>query len=151
MSVDDDKLSIVASVKTEVEGYLLANILGEYDIPAVVTGGATAEYRATAPGSVQVLVSQSRLPEAQAILAKRAPHTSRDVLVADDASSDYQSRLTSFKLCGLFYAQIMSIAAIVMYWSTGGDLTTGLLALVLTLVITLAVLTRWPFAGCRTT
>lgn len=73
MASPDDVLVAVTAVPTELEGQLLVNVLKENGIPAVATGGYTAQFRAEAPGEVRVLVNQENLAAAQAVLAKGQP------------------------------------------------------------------------------
>ncbi len=72
MTADDDTLAIVATVASEFEGQLLANILNECGIPAVVTGGSTSQFRAEAPGAVRVMVKGGNLSAAKTVLEQRA-------------------------------------------------------------------------------
>jgi hypothetical protein len=61
-------LSRLTSVPTEMEASILVAALDQNGIRAAMSGEATAGFRAEAPGSVQVLVAEEDLQEAQAIL-----------------------------------------------------------------------------------
>ena len=69
----DDQSSIpcvLASVASEAEAAGIVTALSDYDIEALTTGGATAGFKAEAPGSVQVLVRAADLERAQQALAE---------------------------------------------------------------------------------
>lgn len=58
----------VASCTTELEASMIATGLNERGIEARVVGGATAGFRAEAPGMVKVLVHADDLAEAQCVI-----------------------------------------------------------------------------------
>jgi hypothetical protein len=147
MAADDETLAIVATVTTEVEGQLLANILDERGIPAVVTGGTTSEFRAQAPGAVQVMVKQGSLSAARSALAERAQHRpSPEAVAGEQEFPAYQSRLTAFGIWSLLIGESLAIAGILAYLAMGGDLVGGLATLVVSVGIVAAILTRRRFA-----
>ena len=71
MAADHDTPATLTTVANEVEGQLLVNILNEHGIAAMVTGGFTSQFRAEAPGTVQVVVRQDSLSLARSVLAER--------------------------------------------------------------------------------
>ncbi len=131
MTADHETLAIVATVTTEVEGQLLANILNERGIPAVVTGGITSEFRAQTPGAVHVMVKQGSLSAARSALAERAQHRpSSEAVATDQEFSAYQSGLTAFGIWSLLIGESLAIVGILAYLAMGGDLVGGLATLV---------------------
>ena len=146
MTTDDETLAIVATVTTEVEGQLLANILNERGIPAVITGGITSQFRAEAPGAVRVMVKQNSLSAAQSVLEERAqcgPYP--EAVVEDQEFSAYQPRLTAFGIWSLLIGESLAIAGILAYLAAGGNVVGGIGTLVVSAAIVAAILTRRRF------
>jgi hypothetical protein len=143
MATNDDTLITVASVPSEMEGHLLANILNESGIPATVTGGFTAQFRAEAPGSVRVLVRQERAAAAKSVLAQRMPRSEASAH-EEHLSADYQPRLTQFAIRTLLCGGLIAIAGVLAYLLTGGDLMVGISWLVVSIIPVIAIATlRW--------
>jgi hypothetical protein len=69
MTPDNESLITVATVSTELEAALLVDLLIEQGITATQSGGLTAQFRAEAPGAIEVMVLQDQLADAQAIIA----------------------------------------------------------------------------------
>ena len=65
---DTDNLARVTSVRTEYEAGIIVGGLSSRGIPATMSGVYTANFRAEAPGWVEVLVAEQDLAQAQAIL-----------------------------------------------------------------------------------
>lgn len=61
---------LLLTVATEAEAAGIITALADYDVEAFATGGATAGFRAEAPGSVQVLVRAADLEKAQRALVE---------------------------------------------------------------------------------
>jgi hypothetical protein len=68
MATLNDKLARLISVRTEAEAGIIVSGLEEHGIRAVMSGIHTANFRAEAPGSVDVLVAQDQLENAQEVL-----------------------------------------------------------------------------------
>ena len=68
MACDEDKLARLTSVRTESEAGIIVGGLEERGIRAVMSGVYTTNFRAEAPGWVEVLVAEQDLPQAQAVL-----------------------------------------------------------------------------------
>jgi hypothetical protein len=68
MAIDDERLARVTSVRTEYEAGIIVGGLEAHGIPAVMSGVYTANFRAEAPGWVEVLVADKDLAAATAIL-----------------------------------------------------------------------------------
>ena len=66
-----DTLTTLATFRNEWEAQLLVNHLHEHGIAAVTTGNLTSQFRAEAPGSVQVVVKQESLDLARSVLPNR--------------------------------------------------------------------------------
>ncbi len=71
MAAQHDKLVTVTTAANELEGELIVSLLKEHGIKATSTGGLTAQFRAEAPGVVEVLVMQDQLAAASSIVAKQ--------------------------------------------------------------------------------
>tara|TARA_R110002124_G_scaffold63470_2_gene173920 strand:- start:6623 stop:6883 length:261 start_codon:yes stop_codon:yes gene_type:complete len=71
MSAQHDKLVTVTTAANELEGELIVALLKEHGIKATSTGGLTAQFRAEAPGVVEVLVMQDQLAAANSIIAEQ--------------------------------------------------------------------------------
>ncbi len=69
MAHDEDNLARLTSVRTETEAGIIVGGLEDRGIPAVMSGVYTANFRAEAPGWVEVLVAEEHLAEAKAMLA----------------------------------------------------------------------------------
>ena len=69
MARDDDNLARLTSVRTESEASIIVGELEARGIQAAMSGVYTANFRAEAPGWVEVLVAEEHLAEAQAMLA----------------------------------------------------------------------------------
>ena len=65
---DTDNLARVTSVRTEYEAGIVVGGLEVRGIKAIMSGVNTANFRAEAPGWVEVLVAEQDLAEAQAVL-----------------------------------------------------------------------------------
>lgn len=97
MAALNDSLITLTTVPTEMEGQLLLNLLEEHGIPATASGGMTSQFRAEAPGAIQVMVMQDQLSNAKSIIEKQNVSNSHSSLVNQDTnSSEYRSRLTKF-------------------------------------------------------
>lgn len=143
MTADDDTLAIVATVPSEVEGQLLANILNDRGIPAAITGGFTSQFRAEAPGWVRVMVKQNSLSAAQSVLAERAQQgPSPEASVEDQESSAYQPRLTRFGIWSLLIGESLAIAGILAFLAMGGNVVGGIATLVVSAGVVAAILTQ---------
>jgi Putative prokaryotic signal transducing protein len=64
----DEKLARLTSVRTEMEAGVIVGGLEDRGIKATMSGVYTANFRAEAPGWVEVLVAEDDLPQAQAVL-----------------------------------------------------------------------------------
>lgn len=143
MSTNHETLAIVATVASETEGHLLASILNEHEIPAVVSGGVTSQFRAETPGTVQVMVRQGNLAAARSILEERVQcRHDTDEVDEDEEAPTRQSRLTAFGEWSLLIGEWLAIAGILIFLAMGGNLAGGLGAIVCSLGIVLAILTR---------
>ncbi|QDT80179.1 hypothetical protein Mal35_36500 [Gimesia maris] len=71
MAAQHDRLVTVTTAADELEGKLIVSLLKEYGIKATSTGGLTAQFRAEAPGVVEVLVTQDQLAAANTIIAQQ--------------------------------------------------------------------------------
>jgi hypothetical protein len=78
MTVDPARPVVLATVSTEVEAAAITTLLGANGIRALATGGYTADFRAEAPGTVQVIVRQEDLAEARRLLESSGEHGSID-------------------------------------------------------------------------
>lgn len=122
MTLQHEKLVPVATGMSEIEGQLLVNLLKEHSIPATMTGGITSQFRAEAPGVVQVMVMQDRLSAAQALIEEhdRESSCSDPVVYESDApaaeSSIPQLWLTSFGFWTLVIGNLLAIVGILMFW-----------------------------------
>jgi hypothetical protein len=75
MATDDEKLARVTSVRTEYEAGVIVGGLEDRGIRAAMSGVYTTNFRAEAPGWVEVLVAEQDLPAALEVLAEvRAAH-----------------------------------------------------------------------------
>lgn len=151
MTTDDEALAIVTTAATEVEGQLLANILNEHGIRAVITGGATSEFRAQAPGAVKVVVKQVDLSAAETVLeqrAQRGPHS--DWTVEDKEASMCQCELSPFGTWSLMIGESLVSVGIVAYLAMSGNVFAGFTALVVSVAISAAVLARLLIARAAT-
>ena len=68
MALDSDNLARVTSVRTEYEAGVIVSGLEARGIRATMSGVYTANFRAEAPGWVEVLVADKDLAAATAIL-----------------------------------------------------------------------------------
>jgi hypothetical protein len=97
MTTNPDTLATLATVSTEVEAQLLANMLNDRGIAAVATGGFTSQFRAEAPGVVRVLVKQDDLSVARSVLAEREQERcSSEPVDEDREASVYEPRLNDY-------------------------------------------------------
>ncbi len=71
MAAQHDRLVTVTTAADELEGELIVALLKEHGIKATSTGGLTAQFRAEAPGMVEVLVMQDQLAAANTIIAQQ--------------------------------------------------------------------------------
>src|SRR2546425_388171 len=67
MAHDDDNLARFTSVRTEMEAGVIVSGLEDRGIQATMSGIHTANFRAEAPGWVEVLVAEDDLPRGQAL------------------------------------------------------------------------------------
>ena len=63
MAHDEDNLARLTSVRTEMEAGVIVGGLEERGIQATMSGVYTANFRAEAPGWVEVLVAEQDLPQ----------------------------------------------------------------------------------------
>lgn len=70
MAALNDKLARLTSARTEAEAGVVVSGLEEHGIRAVMSGIYTANFRAEAPGSVDILVAHDDLEHAQLALAQ---------------------------------------------------------------------------------
>ena len=71
MAAQHDRLVRLTTAADELEGELIVALLKEHGIKATSTGGLTAQFRAEAPGMVEVLVTQDQLAAANTIIAQQ--------------------------------------------------------------------------------
>ena len=71
MTDDHLHLEVLASVPSEIEASVIANVLKSQGITAVLTGVNTAMFRAEAPGEVKVMVRREDVDRARQILETR--------------------------------------------------------------------------------
>lgn len=71
MAAQHDRLVTLTTAADELEGELIVALLNEHGIKATSTGGLTAQFRAEAPGVVEVLVMQDQLAAANTIIAQQ--------------------------------------------------------------------------------
>ena len=64
----DDELARLTSVRNEMEAGVIVAALDGEGIKATMSGIHTAQFRAEAPGWVEVLVAEDDLPRAQTVL-----------------------------------------------------------------------------------
>jgi len=69
-----EELSRLTSVRTEMEAGIIVGALEVEGIKATMSGTYTASFRAEAPGWVEVLVAESDLPRAKAVLDEVQQH-----------------------------------------------------------------------------
>jgi hypothetical protein len=77
MALDSENLKTLVTASTEFEASAIASALEAEGIRAQAVGGFTAGFKAEAPGTVSVMVAESDLLRAQAVLAdlkKEAGH-----------------------------------------------------------------------------
>jgi hypothetical protein len=72
MAALNDKLARLTSVRTEAEAGIIVSGLEEHGIRAAMSGIHTANFRAEAPGRVDILVVQDQLENAESVLALMA-------------------------------------------------------------------------------
>lgn len=89
MPEQSDTLKVLTRVPSEVEASLVVLRLADYGIAATAVGGFSAEYRAEAPGSVEVMVKSTDLLAAEAALAFIQGERSSEP-AADDDEDDYE-------------------------------------------------------------
>lgn len=63
-----DKLATLVRMDDEASASIVVSALIESGVPAMMTGGAVAGFRAEAPGYVNVVISEKDIPAAQKIL-----------------------------------------------------------------------------------
>lgn len=68
MAHNDDKLARVTSVRTEMEAGVIVGGLEDRGIRSTMSGVYTTNFRAEAPGWVEVLVAEEELARAQSVL-----------------------------------------------------------------------------------
>lgn len=84
MTVRSNSLEILTAVPSELEAQLIANVLREHGVEATITGAFTSQFRAHAPGMVQVLVRQPDMSVAASILAELVPPQDEPGVVDED-------------------------------------------------------------------
>ncbi len=143
MASQHDKLVIVATAADELEGAMLVALLKEQGIRATTTGGLTAQFRAEAPGAIQVLVMQDRLAAARSIIVESVPADSTagpDVKHLE--SEAYSPWLTRFGIGTLLIGNLLAIAGIFLYRNSGGTAASSLLAIVVAGALVTSILLR---------
>jgi hypothetical protein len=83
MNSHDDNPVTLTAVRTEQEAAIIVASLADNGIKARAVGDLTAGFRAEAPGSVQVLVRSSDLPQARVVLEADASASMRQLDVPD--------------------------------------------------------------------
>src|SRR4051812_26195355 len=68
MARDDENLARVTSVRTELEAGVIVSGLEARGIKSTMSGVYTANFRAEAPGWVEILVAEGDLAQAEAVL-----------------------------------------------------------------------------------
>ncbi|WP_339734666.1 hypothetical protein [uncultured Gimesia sp.] len=115
-TASNDTLMTLTTVPTELEGQLLVQLLEEHGIPATASGGMTSEFRAEAPGVVQVMVLQDRFSDARSIIEKQEASNSQSRAVDQDQdASDYVPGLTKFGFWTLIIGNIVALIAILAW------------------------------------
>jgi hypothetical protein len=94
MAHNETALTTVATVSTELEAALLIDLLAEQGITATQTGGLTAQFRAEAPGGVEVMVLQDQQAAARAIIAENEALNAQYQSAVQDA--EYTTSLRKF-------------------------------------------------------
>ena len=89
MPEQSDTLKVLTRVPSEVEASLVVLRLADYGIAATAVGGFSAEDRAEAPGSVEVMVKSTDLLAAEAALAFIQGERFSEP-AADDDEDDYE-------------------------------------------------------------
>jgi hypothetical protein len=143
MTSNDDNLVTLSTVTTEAEGQMLVNLLNEHGIAAVATGGFTSQFRAEAPGVVRVLVKRVNLPEARGVLVEcEQERYSSERANETRESSEYEPSLTRFAVRCLLIMELMAVAGVLAAWGMGANVADGLVALVVSVLLLAAILTR---------
>jgi hypothetical protein len=94
MASESEELKTLIAVRSEIEAAAIVGALAEEGIRAESVGVFTAGFKAEAPGSVSVIVAESDLTRAQALLvelkrlAKDMDWSKVDVNRTDDSVSD---------------------------------------------------------------
>src|SRR5688572_16467710 len=78
MSASLDRLEVLYRTPDEMEAAMIADVLADHGIRSSVTGGATAGFRAEAPGEVRILIAEAHLPLARRLLEQHL-HESQPV------------------------------------------------------------------------
>jgi hypothetical protein len=153
MSSTSAPLEPLVSAPSEAEATLLVNFLADRGIEAVAVGAFTAQFKASAPGEVQILVHRDELDRARSALAEVRPEplpVPEEKPAAQE--SDYLSRLSGFG----------RVVAIVLLLGTAiGDVVCLVIAIrnrdfdyflgsIMTAMMLVAILLLWWF-GPRTT
>jgi len=146
MSSSHDNLATLASVPTEVEAQMLVNLLNEHGVTAVATGALTSQFRAEAPGVVRVLIKQESLPDARSVLADRGlDRHAAEPGDEDTESLGYVPKSSRLAIRGALILSLLLIAGDLVGWGLGGNVTGGVVASVVSLIIVAAILTRRRF------
>lgn len=74
MTIDPERVEKLTTVFTDFEAAAIVAALESEGIRARAVGGYTAGFRAEAPGSVSVLVSETDLERAKAVLEELRKH-----------------------------------------------------------------------------
>jgi hypothetical protein len=68
MNSADDELAVLVAVASDVEAAPIVSTLEAHGILATATGGFTSDFKAEAPGNVQVVVRRADLEQAIQVL-----------------------------------------------------------------------------------
>lgn len=142
MNTDDDTLATAATVSSEIEGRLLMNSLHEHGIAATVTGTYTSQFQVGVPGLVRVMVKQSELAEAKAVLAQQAEAPPADFDDPNDTHAEHdvvERNASGFDRLVWLVGQALAITAAVIYVVLGGSIMLAIAALGLFTVVLLSV------------
>ena len=68
MGIENDRLAVLATVPHEFEAEMIVGALNRRGIQATATGGFVSNFKAEAPGNVRIMVRQTDLDRATAVL-----------------------------------------------------------------------------------
>jgi len=121
MAHDDERVVRLTSVRTELEAGVIVGGLEEHDIQATMSGIHTANFRAEAPGWVEVLVSEHDLPQAQAVLDEvRTAHQAVDWSQVDVGQADESDDSEPNPWWHVFRGVCYVLVAIYLVWFASG-------------------------------